>query len=287
MISKQLPPALTVALCSIVFFAFGISEATAQRGGFGGMMGNSSMSLLGDSKVVEELELDEMQVNALSELQVDMKDVFRETFGGMRERFREPNVDREALMGEIREAIKTKMKTVDEKLGAVLLPHQMSRLSELNYQMEAKRNGTQGLLDNSKIKEELGITDEQLEEVAQKTDEVKEKLEEKIIQLRKEAQDEILSVLTPEQQSKIKQMLGESFTFDQNSEWEGRGRGGRGGRGGRDGGPRGGRDGGPRGGRDGGPRGGRDGGPRGGRDGGGGGRDGGGRRGERGGEDGL
>ena len=97
--------------------------------------------------------------------------------------------------------------------------------------------------------------------------EVKKKLEEKILQARKDAQDEILSVLTSEQQAKIKAMLGESFTFEES---EGR----FGGRGGRDGGGRGG-------------RGGRDGGPRGGRDGGGGGRDGGGgRRGGRGGDDG-
>ena len=274
MISKQLPAALAVALCSMIFIALGSPEVAAQRGGrggFGGMMGNSSMSLVGDSKVAEELELDEEQVDALDELQGDMRNVFRETFGGMRERFREPDADREELMEEIREAIKDKMKTVDEKLGEVLLPHQMSRLSELTYQMEAKRNGTQGLLDNDKVKEELGITDDQIEQVARKADEVKKKLEKKILQLRKDAQDEILSVLTTEQQAKIKEMLGESFTFDENREWE---RGGRGGRGGRDGG---------RGGRDGGGRGGRDGGARGGRDGGG---PGGGRRGGRGGDDG-
>ena len=275
MISKQLPAALSVALCSMILIALSSSEAAAQRGGFGGLMGNSSMSLLGDSKVAKELELDEGQVEALAELRGDMQRVFRETFGGMRERFREPDVDREAVMEEIRESLSENMKPVDEKLGAVLLPHQMSRLSELTYQMQAKRGGTRGLLENEKIKKELGITDEQIEQVEVKADEVKKKLEEKILQARKDAQDEILSVLTSEQQAKIKAMLGESFTFEES---EGR----FGGRGGRDGGGRGGR-----GGRDGGPRGGRDGGPRGGRDGGGGGRDGGGgRRGGRGGDDG-
>ena len=275
MISKQLPAALAVALCSMILIALGSSEVAAQRGGFGGLMGNSSISLLGDSKVAKELELDEGQAEALNELRGDMRDVFRETFGGMRERFREPDVDREAVMEEIRESLSENMKPVDEKLGAVLLPHQMSRLSELTYQMQAKRGGTRGLLENEKIKKELGITDEQIEQVEVKADEVKKKLEEKILQARKDAQDEILSVLTSEQQAKIKAMLGESFTFEES---EGR----FGGRGGRDGGGRGGR-----GGRDGGPRGGRDGGPRGGRDGGGGGRDGGGgRRGGRGGDDG-
>ena len=76
-------------------------------------MGNSSMSLLGDSKVAEELELNEEQVDALDELQGDMRNVFRETFSGMRDRFREADVDREALMDEIRGAIQEKMKSVD------------------------------------------------------------------------------------------------------------------------------------------------------------------------------
>jgi len=275
MISKQLPAALAVALCSMIFIALDSPEVAAQRGGRGGMMGNSSMSLLSDTKVTKELELDEGQVEALQELKGDMQSVYRDTFDGMRERFREPGVDREAVMTEMREAIKDKMKTVDKKLGEVLLPHQMSRLSELTYQMQAKRSGgTRGLLENEKVKEELGITDEQIEQVEAKADEVNKKLEEKITQARRDAQDEILSVLTSEQQAKIKEMIGEPFAFEE-SEGRFAGRGGReGGRGGR-------------GGRDGGPRGGRDGGPRGGRDGGGGGRDGGGRRGGRGGEGGL
>ena len=151
----------------------------------------------------------------------------------------------------------------------------MSRLSELTFQMQAKRGGTQGLLNNDKVKEELGITDEQVAEVEAKAEEVKEKLEKKIAQARKDAQDEILSVLTAEQQSKIKAMLGESFAFEDRGS-------SRGARGGREGGARGGREGGGRGGRDGG-RGGRDGGARGGRDGGG--PPGGGRRGGRGGDD--
>lgn len=245
MISKQLPAALAVALCSMIFIAFSSPEVAAQRGGGGpgGMMGNSSMALLSDAKVAEELELDEAQVDALDELQGDMRNVFRETFGGMRDKFRDPDVDREALMQEIRDSIQEKMATVDEKLEEVLLPHQMSRLSELTFQMEAKRGGTQGLLNNSKVKDELGLTDDQIEKVKAKAEEVKKKLEEQIVKARADAQDEILSVLTRDQQTKIKEMLGESFTFEERRGWGGGGREG-GGRGGRDGGGRGGRRGG-------------------------------------------
>ena len=251
------------AICSAVLLSAG-TLAHAQRGG-GGMLGGSSMGLLGDQKVADELELGEDQVESIKTLQDEMRGIFRDSFGGMRDKFREPNVDREALMAEIREKIQTQMSTVDEKLEQILLPHQMSRLEELTFQMETKRGGTQGLLNNEKVKEKLGLTDEQIEKIKAKAEEVKADLEEKIAKAREDAQEEILSVLTPEQQAQIKEMVGDSFEFEERRGWGGGDRGGRGGRGGGDRGGRGG--GGDRGGRGGdrggdrGDRGGRGGGP--------------------------
>lgn len=224
------------------------NSAQAQWRGGGGMMGNSSMGLLNDQKVAEELELDETQVDNIKALQDEMRGIFRDSFGGMRDKFRDPNVDRESLMNEIREKIQTEMSSVDEKLGEILLSHQLTRLNELTFQMEAKRGGTQGLLNNAKVKERLGLTDEQMEQVKEKAEEVKLKLEERIKQAREDAQNEILSVLTPDQQSQIKEMTGDSFEFDERGGWGGPRGGGRDGRGGgRRGGPGG--DGPPRGGR--------------------------------------
>ena len=244
------------AICSAALLSVG-NHAHAQRGGGGGMLGSSSMGLLGDQKVSEELELGEDQVESIKSLQDEMRGIFRDSFGGMRDKFREPNVDREALMAEIREKIATQMSTVDEKLEDILLPHQMTRLQELTFQMETKRGGTTGLLNNAKVKEKLGLTDEQIEKIKAKAEEVKAQLEEKIAKAREDAQEEILSVLTPEQQAQIKEMVGDSFEFEERRGWGGGGgdRGGRGGdRGGRGGGDRGGRGGdrGDRGGRGGG-----------------------------------
>lgn len=252
---------LTVALISSESFAQG-------RGGGGrgpgGMMGDSPLTLINDKNVIEELELVEDQVEQLNDLQDDMRDVFRESFSGMRDRFRDENVDREELMAEIREKIQSQMGNVETDLNKILLPHQVSRLDELYFQMQASRSGTDGMLSNPKVKERLGLTDEQIEEIKEKAEEVKEELDEKIAELREEAREEILSVLTSDQQKQIKEMMGDSFEFEQNG--RGRGdRGGRGGPGGDRGGDRGGR-GGDRGGRGGpgGDRGGR-GGPFGGR----------------------
>ena len=228
---------MTIALLS--------SESSAQlrgggRGGPGGMMGNSPLVLINDSSVIAELELVDDQVEAINELQNSMRDVFRESFSGMRDKFRDKNVDREALMAEIRETIQSKMGGVEEELNEILLPHQVSRLDELYFQMQSNRSGTEGLLTNPKVVEKLGLTEEQIEEVAKKADEVKEDLEEKIAALREEARDEILSVLTSEQQQQIKEMMGDKFEFARPESGgrrggPGGGRGGPGGRGGRGG----------------------------------------------------
>jgi len=227
---------LTIALLS--------SEASAQfRGGGGGrggppggMMGNSPLMLINDRSVIAELELVDDQVEALQELQDDMRNVFRDTFSGMREKFGDKDVDRESLMEEIRDKIQSEMGSVETELNEILLPHQVARLDELYFQMQAKRSGTEGLLKDPKVKDRIGLTDAQIQELQQKAEEVKADMDKKIEDLRESAREEILSVLTSDQQAKIKEMMGDSFEFDKRD----RGRGGprRGGPGARRGGNR-------------------------------------------------
>lgn len=191
-------------------------------------MGDSPLTLISDKNVIEELELVDDQVDALNDLQDDMRNVFRESFSGMRERFRDKDVDRESLMQEIRDKIQSQMGEVETELKEILLPHQVTRLDELYFQMQASRSGTEGMLSNPKVKERLGLTDEQIEKIEDKAQEVKVDLEEKIKALRETARGEILSVLTTDQQKMIKEMMGDSFDFQRS----GRSRGVRAGRGG-------------------------------------------------------
>lgn len=240
-----------IALATILL----VPNAAAQfrGGGGGGLMGNSPLTIINDANVIAELELADDQVEALNELQDEMRNVFRESFSGMRDRFRDKNVDREAMMQEIRDKIQSEMEGVTEGLNEILLPHQMTRLKELSFQADVRRGGTQGLLSNPQVKEQLGLTDDQIKEVQEKAKSVQADLDKKIEALRESARDDVLSVLTSEQQSKIKEMLGASFEFEQRGGRNGGGAGGRGGRGGGRGGFGGGR-GGPGGG---GPDGGR------------------------------
>ena len=216
----------TALLCTTASAQRGGGGRGGPGGGPGGMMGNSSLGLINDKNVVEELELVEDQVEALNDLQDEMRSIFRDSFSGMRDKFRDENADREALMQEVRDKIQSEMKNVESELNEILLPHQVARLEELSFQMQASRSGTTGLLSSDKVKEKLGLTDDQIDEVKAKSEEVRKDLDAKIEKLREEARDEILSVLTTDQQAQIKEMMGDSFEFEQRG---GRGQGDRGG----------------------------------------------------------
>ena len=216
----------TAMICSSASAQFRGGGGGGGNGGRGGMMGNSAIGLINDKNVVAELELVDDQVEALNDLQDEMRNIFRDSFSGMRDKFRDKDADREALMKEVREKIQSEMKNVDSELNEILLPHQVARLEELSFQKQASQSGTMGLLSNSKVKERLGLTDDQIDEVKAKAESVQKDFDAKVAKLREESREEILSVLTTDQQTQIKEMMGDSFEFESRG---GRGQGGRGG----------------------------------------------------------
>jgi len=240
-----------LALGAVVSIAdVGFAQRGGGRGFWGGGAGGGGLStLLRDSKVQEELELVEDQVADLEEIQSEMRQEMMEMFrggGGFRDL---SDDERRERMEELRAKITERTKEMDEEIGQVLLPHQLTRLRELNFQSQIQRSGTDGMADNESIIEALGITDEQKEKMKKAAEEASKKLEEKIQKLRQQAQDEVLAVLTPEQRKKFKELKGESFEFSNNRRGpnrgglEGRRGGDRGGRGGDQGARRGDRDG--------------------------------------------
>lgn len=244
----------TLAAIAALACLFVANDAMAQRGGGGGRI-----EYLLNTQVQEELDLVEDQIEDVKEISDESRQMMRDAFSGMREKFADMSrEERDEMMTTIREDIKEKMKGVDGKLEDVLVPHQLERLDQIILQNSIRRGGTASALQNEAVREKLGLTEDDAEKLKEKEEEVKKELEEKIKQLREEARDVILSVLSSEQQKSIKEMLGESFELQQR-----RGRGGAGtnggGRRGGAGGDRGGRGGdrGGRGGRGGGDRGGR------------------------------
>lgn len=257
---------INLALCSLLVVFAGTELVQAQPGrgaggaggGFGGIMGGlgmgSGLSLTSDRRVQDELELAPDQLNALNELRQEMQSEIREMFMGMRDR---NTGDREQMMREIREDMEKLTQEFDELANKELLPHQRSRLKQLVFQSSA-RAGFGGGLSAGRIPpmlaQELDITSEQERAMREKAEKVQEDLRKKIANLTRQAEEEVLSVLSPAQRSKYKELMGDDFEFTAPNFGQGAGQGQAGGRGG----DRGGR-GGDRGGR-GGDRGGRGGG---------------------------
>lgn len=210
-------------------------------GGFGGPPGGGGATqLLQDENVRRELDLVDEQVSKLrdiaTKLQEDMQAQFQGfDFGSLRDLSEE---ERNARFAEIRAKGEEVAAAAQKEIEGVLLPHQRQRLEQLMVQSQM-RFGADRALTSGTLAEKLGITEEQKEALAKKQEEVQASLQEKLAKLRQEAQDELLSVLTTEQQAKLKSMIGEPFTFAQ---------GGPGGPGGGFGGPGGGGFGGGRGG---------------------------------------
>ena len=206
---------LFAAIAAIAILS--IADMSFAQGGRGrGWWGGGGMTgLLRNDKVQEELELVDDQLEEIEELQTevwtDMRQMFRG--GGFRDMDRD---EREEKMAEFREKMAERTKEMEADVKDILLPHQFTRLKQLNFQQEASRGGTTGLASSETIIDALGITDEQKEKMKKAAEEAAKKLENKIKELRKQAETEVLGVLTAEQRAKFKELRGEAFDFGQN-----------------------------------------------------------------------
>jgi Spy/CpxP family protein refolding chaperone len=215
---------LMVLVISLAVLA---NNAFAQpgRGGPGGFGGGGALGLLQNASVRKELELLDDQIAEIGKAAEASSARARELFanGDFRNLSEE---ERSAKFAELREATQ---KEVDK----ILLPHQSERLKQIEFQISINRGGRGGVFSvNDELAEALDISDEQREKIGETAEQVAEELRAKLRELQEEARAKILATLTPAQQAKYKQLVGEPFEYVA----EQPNFGGRGGEGGRDGG---------------------------------------------------
>lgn len=186
-------------------------------GGPGGMMGGfgrgvSDAMLLAREDVQKELDLVEDQLAQLGKLRDSMD--MRAMFDKVRD------LPQEERMAKGREIMEAAQKNMQDKIDEILLPHQADRLKQLALQFQMRGGG----LGSDEVGEKLGIPEEQREKIREKSRELEQ-------QLRKKLQEDLLKELTPEQQAKHKELVGQPFEFKQDERFGpgGRGPGGRGG----------------------------------------------------------
>ncbi len=184
------------------------SSALAQRGGARGR-GGFGGNLLDSPEVQQELELLDDQVEQLQ----SVNEKIREKMTGMFSELR--NLPREEMMakfGKLREEL-TSMR--DTELQGILLPSQVKRLKQIEFQQRMTRGGSGRAFENPDLMQQLGLSDEQLEQIRKLAADAQVEMREKIAKLQKEAQDKILSVLTPQQRKDFDDLFGQPFEFPQ------------------------------------------------------------------------
>lgn len=197
-------------------------------GGFGGPGGGAEFGLLMNPQVRQDLEIPDAQFEEIQEVMNSVRDKMREVFQGMGN-FRDMSEDERA---EFRDTMQAKMAEVQEEvkkdMEEVLLPHQLTRLKQIALQQQVARGGGPGggtgaanALSSQAVIDALGLTEEQIKELQEKREEVAQELREKLAAAQKEAEEKLLSVLTPEQQAKWKELLGEPYEM-QNGGFGGR-----------------------------------------------------------------
>ncbi len=191
-------------------------QAQGRRGGGGGRMGGMSsfgmggnLTLLQRADVRKELELLDDQIEELKGLsgQLDMRSMFQ----GVRD------LPREEQRAKINELMAQARKKIESKVNDILLPHQVTRLKQLALQFAMQRPG--GVASGT-VADELGITEQQREQLREKAQKLQAELQKKL-------QAELVKELTPAQQTKLKELMGKPFTFEQTPPPQFGGRGGR------------------------------------------------------------
>jgi len=215
------------ALVCAAAVVFATSSAMAQGpggrggfgGGFGGPGGGDLFGLLNNESVQKELEIVPSQMEDVRDIQQEMRENMRDMFQGMRNASEE---ERREMFDKLR----TAREDMEKDLEKVLMPAQMQRLKQIQVQQQSQGRGGVSFT-NPRISEALGLSEDQLADMREKAEQLQAEMRAKIEELRKEADAELLQMLTPEQQKKWKEMVGDPFEMEQERRgFQDRGRGG-------------------------------------------------------------
>lgn len=191
------------------------------RGGFTGG-GRGGLALLSDENVKKDLGITDDQIKKLEEYQAKTREEMRNAFQGLRDLSAE---ERTAKFQELQKKA-TEASAAAEK--EILLPKQIERLKQISVQSRLNRGSTSDALASEELAKELGITEAQKEALKKAQEEADAEMQAGMAKLREASRQKILSVLTADQQAKLKSLTGETIQFSR-----GGGRGGPGATGGR------------------------------------------------------
>jgi hypothetical protein len=240
---------VSIALLALIAV---LSQSTAQQpdpavfklfGAVNRIIGDNPGALASNQGVQKELKMDEDQVKAVREKiggsgfgfgggrgkgrGKDAGGDFKERFAKMMEKVEKlKDVPEDKLEDKIREEFKEEIETPTKEVEKILKPEQMKRLMQIARQ----QGGPRAYLKPENVKD-LSINDDQKKKLTEIATELEKDVgelrrsgggmggfrlspetREKIENLNKEAADKAAGVLTAEQKTKWKELIGEPFT---------------------------------------------------------------------------
>lgn len=114
---------------------------------------------------------------------------------------------------ELREKIGRIRAQAEEATEKAVLPFQFERLKQLRYHVLMRRLGAVNVLTNDPLASELGISDEQKEELREFAKEIDEELAREIAKLHSQATQKLFSRLKNDQQVKLSKVMGDKFHY--------------------------------------------------------------------------
>jgi Spy/CpxP family protein refolding chaperone len=189
-------------------------------------MGFGPLELLRRQDVRKELELLDEQVQQLAGLEEKQRNAMFDSLRRFNDRIakgdrmprREPgDAGRPRDPGNAgpppdpRASFEQSNQALRNELSQILLPHQLKRLDQLQMQMRM-RGGTMALFGRE-VAQELGITDDQREQLRPQVEGIERETQRKIAEIRRQAQQQVISLLSPDQQAKFRDLVGDPFEF--------------------------------------------------------------------------
>lgn len=220
MLSVRKSVLLSVSLACLSFLFVDAAQAQVQLPrGFSSFSGYSSLYLLIREDVRKELELLDEQSKQITALNEKSRTAMREAYSGLRDLSRE---ERTKKYAEIREQQQESRKELEKEVNEkILLPHQKKRLAQIRFQMQLRRYSGGSAFTSQTVTEALSIDEQQQEKIKELQSEVDQELRDQIAKLREEARKKILSQLTPQQQAKYEELVGDQFEFNTTSRFNG------------------------------------------------------------------
>ena len=176
------------------------------------MVGAASdmFAMASNPDIRKEIELVDDQAEELKRINAEFSRKLSEQFQSI------TNGNLESLdKDRIQDLLKQLNQEKRERMESVLLPHQLDRLKQVALQMNMKSRGTARALQ-SELAKELDITEEQVRRLKEREKQLNQELQEKIRQWKEDARKQLLEELTPQQRTKLNQLLGDKFETDIN-----------------------------------------------------------------------